>query len=103
MGLTENQIQERWDANFWAVQDAMRAVEEAREGWAAACAAVTAYYQRPGFRRKQLLGHLTPDEADVLIAVEDARGAAYEAVVAAKAELEEAQRVFKAGVPEEDD
>ena len=102
MGLTEKQIQKRWDANVKAVQDAKTAAETAREVWGEACEAVTAVSRSPGFRRRYYTDTLMPTEADALVDAQRRADAAYEAVQAADEAVAEAKATFKAGVPEED-
>jgi hypothetical protein len=103
MGLTDKQIQKRWDANVKAVQDAKARCAAAREDYTGACKAVTAVVHRPGFRRRQLLNELTPEDVDALIEVEDFRDSAAQAVRLADEALRAAQATFKAGVVEEED
>lgn len=92
-----------WDANFDAVQAAKAAAVAARAAYGAACQEITALSRTPGFRRRQIFGELTRDELGALADLDDARVAAYDAVQAADEAVKEAQRVFKAGVPEEDE
>ncbi len=102
MGLTDKQIQKRWDANFQAVQDAKQAVADARAVWHEGCEKVGAIYRDRGFRRRYLLNDLTPEDVDRLLDAEDARDQAYDEVRAADALVAEAEARFKAGVPVED-
>jgi hypothetical protein len=98
MGLTARQIQNRWDKNVKAVQDAKQAAADARQVYADACDAAAAVYQRSGFKRRQILGHLTSDETNDLILVEEARIEAQVAIKEADEAVKEAQTTFKAGV-----
>jgi hypothetical protein len=96
MGLTEKQIQRRWDANVEAVQAAKRRLAEAVQAVAEAELAHARYFAP--LRRRAFMGQLTEAEVDGLDAAEAEIRSARDAKAVAIEEHEAAKVLFKAGV-----
>lgn len=96
MGLTDKQVQKRWDANVAAIQQAQAdlvaaMMEHGRVGEEAGKVIAP-------LRRKAWMGQLSAAEADVIEEQEARVHAARDVVDAAREAYEQAQIAFKAGV-----